>query len=467
MEGSWVAIVPFVVVIAAAVLTKQVLPGLTLGLIVGAYLVDPSILGGIQTTINYIVESLTDINNLKIIIFLYMFSGLVGIIKISGGIKGFVDLTSKKIDTKKEALLLTWVSTLGTFSAPSFRIVTVAPIMKALLSKIKMTKSELAFMIETSTQPVIVLIPIATAFVGYMVSVIEMGLENQGIEADSYSLFIQSIPFNFFAISMIIVGTLFALFRHRKSKQKGEEGGKPDEVKEEDENPAFSKDIPSKPWNLLIPVLLVIGLTLFLTWWSGYTKGFGFFQSFVEADVLQAMVVSLFITLIVTLAILLVQKFSLKKMIHEFIQGGNNLMAVILLLAVVWGLSSVTEDLGFSEFVTSNVGWIPAMFIAPVIFLLGAAISYFVGSSWGTWGILMPLGISVAHASGASLPLAIGAVFASGSFGSFASPLSDNGNTIAKILDLDVIQYSRFKLIPALISIGISTVLYGIVTFLL
>ncbi len=464
MEGSWLAIIPFIVVIVTAMTTKQVFPGLTLGLVVGAYIVEPSLIGGIEQATQYIVESLTDINNLKIIIFLYMFSGLVGIMKASGGIKGFVELTSKKINSKREALLLTWASTLGTFSAPSFRIVTVAPIMKALLQKINMTRKELAFMIETSTQPVIVLIPIATAFVGYMVSVIEMGLQNQGIEADPYSLFIRSIPFNFFAISMIVIGTLFVIFRHPKEINQDERD--PERIKDED-NTAVADELPAKPWNLIIPVSLVILFTLFLTWWDGNQQGYGVFQAFIEADVLQAMVVALFITLLITVFMQIIQKNSLKTTIHEFIEAGNNLMSVILLLAVVWALSSVTEDLGFSTFVTNNVDWVPSMFIPPVMFLIGAFVSYFIGSSWGTWGILMPLGISLAQAADASLPLVIGAVFASGSFGSIASPLSDNNNTIAGLLNINAMQYARYKLVPALIALTISAVLYGVMTYIL
>jgi Na+/H+ antiporter NhaC len=106
------------------------------------------------------------------------------------------------------------------------------------------------------------------------------------------------------------------------------------------------------------------------------------------------------------------------------------------------------------------------MFIAPLIFVFGAAVSYFIGSAWGTWGILMPLGISLATVSDVSLPLVIGAVFASGSFGAFASPLSDDTNTIAKILNLSVIEYAKYKLKPALIAAGITTGLYTLVTFI-
>jgi Na+/H+ antiporter NhaC len=113
------------------------------------------------------------------------------------------------------------------------------------------------------------------------------------------------------------------------------------------------------------------------------------------------------------------------------------------------------------------VDWIPTLIVPPVMFIIGSVISYFVGSEWGTWGILMPLGVSMGAASGAPLALVIGAVFASGAFGAFASPLSDNTNTIGKILDLTVIKYARFKLIPALIAAALAAVAYGGITLVL
>ncbi|HEU5138640.1 MAG TPA: Na+/H+ antiporter NhaC family protein [Bacillales bacterium] len=466
---EWLSIIPFLVVIPLAIWTKQVLPGLIVGLIVGSYLVEPSVIGGIQQTIAYIVQSLVTESNIKVLIFLYAFSGLVGMIKNAGGIRGFVEISSEKVQTKKEAIILTWLSTVGTFSAPNFRIVTVAPIMKALLDKIKMSKQELAFVIETTSAPLIALVPIATASVGYMVSLIETSLQHQGINEEAYPLFIRSIPFNFFSIVIILLGVYLSFF-HRSKKSATDAEGKEDVEKEEDWHnchPAVSKDLPARPWNLIIPLILVIGLTLFLTWWDGHSKGFGFFEAFINADVLTAMVIALIVTILVSAVIFMIQKNKLVDLIARFVEGGNELMSVILLLAVVWGLTASAQDLGFSEFVTSNVNWIPTMFVPPALFILGSIISYFVGSSWGTWGILMPLGVSLGVVSGAPLALVIGAVFASGAFGAFASPLSDNTNTIGKILDLTVIKYARFKLKPALIAAGISAVLYGAVTFVL
>lgn len=470
MEASWMSIIPFFVVIPIAIFTKEVLPGLIVGLVVGAYIISPTILGGIQTMLFYVVQALVDENNIKIIVFLYAFSGLVGMIKSVGGIKGFVEYAADKITTKKQALLLTYISTIGTFSAPTFRFVTIAPIMKALLKKVKMSTKELGFVIETTATPIIVLIPVATAFVGYMVSVIHISLENVESTIDPYSLFIQSIPFNFFAIAIIIVGIYLSFFH--SSHVGGPTEMDEDKAAEEEEDwhdchPAVSRDLPTKPWNLIIPIALVISLTLFLTWYDGNEQGYSFFQAFIKADVLQAMVVALLITVFISMAFYLLQRFPLSELITNFIAGGNELMSVIVLLSIVWGLASVTDDLGFSSFVTTYTDWIPNLFIAPLLFIFGAAVSYFIGSAWGTWGILMPLGVSLSLNADVSLPLIIGAVFASGSFGAFASPLSDDTNTIAKILDLEVMDYVRFKLKPALIAVAIAAVLYTGFSFVL
>ena len=465
MEVSWLSIVPFLVVIPIAIYTKEVLPGLIVGLIVGSYIISPTLLGGIQTMLVYVVQALVDENNIKIIVFLYSFSGLVGMIKTSGGIKGFVENAAKKITTKKQALFLTYISTIGTFSAPTFRFVTITPIMKALLKKVKMSTKELGFVIETTATPIIVLIPVATAFVGYMVSVIQISTQNDGITADPYSLFLQSIPFNFFAIVMIILGIYLSFFHPSHTDA-------PTEIHDEkatqwqDCHPAVASDLPSKPINLIVPIILVIGLTLYLTWWDGSQQGANFLEAFIVADVLQAMVVALLITVFISIILFLFQRFQLSDLISSFIAGGNDLMSVIVLLSVVWGLSSVTDDLGFSQFVTAHTNWIPDLFITPLLFIFGAVVSYFIGSAWGTWGILMPLGISLSLTTDVSLPLIIGAVFASGSFGAFASPLSDDTNTIAGILDIPIMEYAKFKLKPALIAAAISTLLYTGVSLL-
>jgi Na+/H+ antiporter NhaC len=491
MSGWW-SLLPFLIVIPLSIWTRQVLPGLFAALLVGSYLKDPSLLGGIKTMLTYLVNNLVQSSNIRIIIFLYVFGGLISIVEYTGGINGFVHLVSKKVKTKRSALLLTWFSTLVTFSDPDFRIVTIAPIMKALQKKLKLPAQELGFTIEVTSNPVVGLIPLATAFVGYMVSVIHMALSNVGIHQAAYAVYVKSIPFNFFSISIILVGIYYSFFKHAEKKIKKESTvlhkGKYNflqpnltmeaaaEVALPTKNSRYLREEkdhedeqgPNKPWNFIFPLSLVLILTLFLSWWDGHYSATSFLNAFIRADALGVMLESLFITLIVTLSFFLIQRFPIEKLFTHFVKGGNNLMSVILMLGLIWGVSAVSEDLGFSRFITSHVaGWIPHFFVAPILFLIGALISYFIGSSWGTWGLLMPLGVTLAHHAGANILLVIGAVFASGTFGAFASPLSDNSVTLCTILDLPIIEYSKTKLKPALIAAGITTLAFGITSFLM
>lgn len=219
MEGTWACLIPFILVIPISILTKQVQSGLFVGLLVGSYLLYPDILGGAEHVIKYLINNIVVTNNIRIIVFLYAFAGLVGIIKLTGGIKGFVHLISKKVKTKKSAMVLAWVSTLGTFSEPDFRIVTIAPIMKALSKRLGMSKKRIAYAIEFTANPAIALIPVATAFVGYMVSIIGQSLKTSGIHQSAYMVYVKSIPFNFFSIVIILVGVYYSFFKKEKENE--------------------------------------------------------------------------------------------------------------------------------------------------------------------------------------------------------------------------------------------------------
>ncbi|MRG86263.1 Na+/H+ antiporter NhaC family protein [Salinibacillus xinjiangensis] len=466
MSMEWLAILPFIVVIIFAIWTKQVIPSLFLGVLTAGYLSEPHWLNGLTETLRFVIESLTDPNNLKIIIFLYLFSAVVGIMRMSGGIKGFVETASKKVKGRKSAIFLTWISALGTFSAPSFRIVTIAPVMKAMRKKVNMKKEELGFIIETTASPLIVLIPVATAFVGYMTSVIELSLHQSDTEQDAYGLFLSSIPYNFFAFAMLATGVYFALFHNVKKSIKVQEDSNQEEEDWVDCHPAVAKDLPAKPLNLLLPLASVILSTFFFMYFLGLKSGSRGLEVFLEANVLDAMVLGLLFTA-VWLLVYLLRNHKLKTMMENFVDGGNEMMGVIVLLVLVWALSVGSEALNFADIVSSSLSWIPPSFVGGLLFIVGCALSYFIGSSWGTWGILMPVGVSLAQVSGMDLAYVIGAVFASGTFGAFASPLSDDTNTTAGILDLNPMQYAKFKLKPALIAAGIAGVLFFVVPFVL
>ncbi|MFG6115284.1 Na+/H+ antiporter NhaC family protein [Halobacillus sp. MO56] len=468
---GWLSVIPFIAVVIAAIWTKQVVPSLLFAVVVAGYLAEPDWLGGMTTSLGFIIQGLQDENNLKIIIFLYAFSSLIGLIKFAGGIKGFVRAATEKVNTKRGAFMLTWLSSLGTFSAPSFRIVTIAPVMKAMRKKLPMTKQELGFVIETTASPLVVLIPVATAFVGYMSSVIEMSLHQAGAKGDPYMLYLQSIPFNFFAFAMLIIGFYLSFFhRNKKSATCAEDGTNEtadDDDQWEDCHPAVAKDLPNRPWTLILPLFTVILLTFFLMYVLGLKKDKEGLQALINANVLDAMVLAVVLTVVFLMVYLKIVNQPLRQMMKTVINEGNEMMGVIVLLAMVWGLSKGSEELKFADTVSSSFEWIPPGYVAVVLFVVGCGLSYFIGSSWGTWGILMPVGLSIAVTAGSSLPIVIGAVFASGTFGAFASPLSDDTNTTAGILKLNPVKYAKFKLKPALIAAGVAAAIYFALSFII
>jgi Na+/H+ antiporter NhaC len=208
---------------------------------------------------------------------------------------------------------------------------------------------------------------------------------------------------------------------------------------------------------------------MFFFWYDGMEKGADtIFSAFSIADATLVMLLSLFVTIIVTTLFYLLRRQPLHELIFHFFDGGNQLMAPIGMLLLVWAVSLTAEDLGFSRYVSSTFGTLlPKEIVPATIFALGSLISYFIGTSWGTWGLFMPLGVTLAVATGASLPMTIGAVFASGTFGAFASPLGDTTITTASIMDLDLMEYAKYKLKISLLCGGLSLVSYVMVPLFL
>lgn len=462
MEGSWLSLLPFVFVIGAALFTKQIIPSLFGALLAAGYLLEPSPFRGLQNTIGYITDNLMDKNNLRTLLYLYTFGGLIRMIQAAGGIKGVVDVVSRRVQSRRTAILLTWGSTMATFSSPAFRIITIAPILKALRKRLRISAKKAGFVLEVTSNPVVALIPIATAFVGYMVSLIDTAARQTGQDVNGYRIFVASIPYNFYSIVLIVIGIYRSFLRKDQDELIKEEVPEELDVLTECQ-PAYGKDTPCKPWNFVLPILLVVALTLFLSWWDGRGQAQGFWEAFLFSDALGVMLTGLFSGLLFTVLLLYIQKIPVSRQVVQFLEGGGEMMVVMLMLALIWGITSASEDLGFSAYISGLArGRLPKAFIAPGIFFLGGAISYFIGSSWGTWGLLMPLAFTLGTETGTAMPLLVGAVFSGGIFGAFTSPLSDNTASLCTIMEMPLIEYSHTKLVPSLTAAALSLILFAL-----
>ncbi|MDF2857672.1 MAG: sodium:proton antiporter [Neobacillus sp.] len=465
MEYTWLSVLPFLIVISMSIWLKNILPGLVVGLIVGSWIVTSNPLTSTSQSITYIVTTLSDETNIKIIAFLYFFGGLVGMMNISGGIKGFSEWVGGKIKTERGLLGLIWLTLPFTFMMPMFRIMMIGPVVKSLAKKMNVSKKKVGLTMDISTESVIVLLPVATAFVGFMVSLVEGSTGDLNLAISPYQIFLLSILFNFYAIVMLIIGLIQTLWTKSSAKKVKGPQEKLEEEEHEFHRAGIKKElslVKAQPWNLIVPVILLLGLSLYLLWSDGTAKGAKtVFDAFSIADATFVMLLAVFITIILSFIFYIIRRQSLNEILYHFYDGGNQMMEAISLLILIWSLTLSAEELGFSAFISSTLGaFLPAYLTPATIFLLGSLVGYFIGSSWGTWGLFMPLGVSLAVSTGASIPLTVGAVFASGAFGALASPLGDTTITTASIMDLPIVEYARYKLKISVIGGVIAIVFY-------
>jgi len=385
---------------------------------------------------------------------------------ISGGIKGFSEWIGTRIKTERGLLGLIWLTLPFTFMMPMFRIMMIGPVVKSLIKKMNVPKQRVGLMMDISTESVIVLLPVATAFVGFMVSLVEGSIRKLQLNMSAYHVFLLSILFDFFAIVMLVIGILLTFWNPAKrnlSRQRDHE--LLDEEGNEFHRAGIQKElslVKAQPWHLIFPVFLLLGLSLFLLWKDGIDKGAKtVFEAFSMADATFVMLLAVFVTLVLSFVFYIIRRQPLHEILFHFYDGGNQMMEAISLLVLIWSLTLSAEDLGFSKFISSTLGSFLPAFLTPVtIFVLGSLIGYFIGSSWGTWGLFMPLGMSLAVSTEASIPLTVGAVFASGAFGALTSPLGDTTITTASILDMPLVDYARFKLKISVIGAAIAIGLY-------
>ncbi|WP_297418197.1 Na+/H+ antiporter NhaC family protein [Clostridium sp.] len=462
-----------IIVIILSMTTKKIISSLIVGILAGGILLaGGNIINGCIVAVEHLVNSVANEESTYIIMFLFLFGAFGEIMKLSGGIKGFSESANKYIKTEKGALGSVWIVSVFTFIDCCFHAISTGTVGKALIEKTKGSKEKLAVVVNVTSCLLIILIPFGTTYVGYIIGVINSALNKSNINESAYSLYIKSIPFNFYAIIMIImsIGIIFFNLRfdrvvdksvNTKEINEGDSHGH-----EAHEQCEFEEKVPPRPLNLIFPLGLLIITTFFFFWYTGQGKGIGFLGEIMNAEFEKSILLSGVVSVVITTIFYLFQKIPMGEIESHFLSGGNEMMPPIIVLILSWGLSSIIEDLGFVHFITNTIGpQVPAILIPVVIFLIGCAASYFMGSAWGTWALLMPMAIPLALTAEVSLPLAVGAVLAGGSLGDNASPLGETAILSSTIAEVPLMKHVKTILPYSIASIVISAILFIIFTF--
>lgn len=466
MTATWVSLLPPLLTIAIAIWSKRIMASLLAGLLVGGYLVTPQIAGGFETIVDAIVSTLTDKSNLQVLLFLYLFSGLMGLIRKSGGIQAFSVLAEKHVTSKKGVLFVLWALMPVTFIDCGFRVVGAGAITRTLAERHAIARERLAFMLNNSASPVVQLVPIATTFVGFNLAIITAGLNSAGVgdQYTAYSIWLRAIPLEFFSLAVIAI-TLISIFHTY------EQGSNPSDapmVHAAGGMKAMAMDaaepvIKPRIMNLIIPMLVLIAISIFFFWLLGFERSSNpsFVSAVMNTEPNRAMLVALAITLFMTTIFYALQSYSVKDMASDMISGGNEIMPTLAILTIAWSLAAVSQELGLNAFIQQHVSTsLPAWSVGVTIFIISATVTYFIGSSWGAASLIMPSAIILAVSAGASIPLCVAAVITGGTFGDVTSPVAGMTNMSSNIARADHAKYLRYAAPYNFPAAGIAVILY-------
>lgn len=430
-ETFW-SLVPPIVAIALALVTKEVYSSLFIGIVVGGLLYSGFSFEG---TINHvytdgIVAVLADPYNVGILIFLVILGIVVSLMNKSGASAAFGRWAQTKIKNRVGAQLATIALGVLIFIDDYFNCLTVGSVMRPVTDKFKISRAKLAYLIDSTAAPVCIIAPIsswAAAVSGFV-----PGEENNGI-----ALFIQCIPFNFYALLTIAFVILVAVFSadfgpmevHELNAHKGD-------LYTTSERPfANAQEAPQdedgKLIDMLLPVIiLIICCVIGMIWSGGFFAGTSFVESFSSSDASVGLAVGSFFGLVFMLLFYMARRvMSFRDFMDCVPRGFEVMIAPILILTFAWSLKAMTDSLGAATYVAGLIeGSAGALvnFLPMIIFLIGCGLAFATGTSWGTFGILIPIVVAAFQETDPQLMIiAMSACMAGAVCGDHCSPISD------------------------------------------
>ena len=427
------SLVPPVLAIALALLTKNIIVSLFVTVYVSATIVagfNP--LMGFTTMIHdYIFGALLDEVNVQGLIMMTIIGGFVALLTKSGGAYAFTNKVTKWVNSRTKCETGIWIGGLIVWFTDNGNSLMVGPIFEALAEKLRVSREKFAYILDWTTTPICALVPIIGWGV-YTQGLIDTELQNAAItNTNGFEIFTQCIPFNFYAILTLVMAGLMAITswdygpmlkaqnRAMKTGQTIREGGTP--MRGEAKGPEVDPD-KAKVSTMVIP-LVVLLVVIF-----AYLTKLGIWHTKVAGSDIRTAIASGFLSGLIVLIILCI-----KNKIYTFtecmkiVEGGwANMMFMCVVLTLAWSLSGVNGTMGTADYLVKiTQGFLNPGVLAFILYLMGAVMSFATGTSWGTMAILFPIGMPMAINLGVSLPVISAAIISGSVVGDHCSPISD------------------------------------------
>ncbi|WP_080875123.1 Na+/H+ antiporter NhaC family protein [Oceanobacillus timonensis] len=446
MEATYWSLLPAIVMLILVIVTRKVLISIGTGIVVGALLLnDFHIWGTIKEiwtvfyTIFY-VDGALEIGNILLILFLLFLGVLTAFLQASGGAKAFGDWMLRRVKTRTGAEIMTVITGLVIFIDDYFNSLAVGQIARPVTDRQKISRAKLAYYIDSSSAPVTVIAPISS-WGAYIIGLLGGLFVANGItDVQPMEAFIQMIPLNFYAIASIILVFIVAYFHfdigsmYTHEKRAKEDGGLLDPKRNQvsgDLSDVFDPHKEGKIFHLIVPIIVLFVVTVIAMVGTGIMETEGsasIIDAFANTNVNLSLIIGGIAAVLTSVIFHMQQSHPRSRLKQIFIEGFKTMIPAINILILAWMIGAIIGELETGSYLAGvvNNASVSSDFLPAILFLIAGLMALATGSSWGTFGIMLPIAVEIMANTDMTLLLpALAAVLAGAVFGDHCTPISD------------------------------------------
>ena len=426
IETGWLSILPPIIAIALALITKEVYSSLFIGIFSGmliySFAGNGTLVSAVATTFDMMSSKISD--NSYMIIFLALLWAVVMLVSKSGGSQAYGRWAGKRLSTKRSAAFATSLLGVLIFIDDGFNCLTVGTVMRPITDRLRISREKLAYIIDATAAPVCIIAPVSSWAVA---------VASEVSQTDGFHIFLSTIPYNLYAL-LTIVMVLVISFTGRDfgPMKKAEERMMAEGPENSSAGTVKPEDAPKgRVIDLVLPILvLIICAILGMAYVGGFFEGVSFSEA-IGCNPTAGLSLGAFAGLVTALLLYIPRKIMTpKEFIDCIVSGIGNIVPPMLILILSWSLGGVCRQLiGTGIFISGFVSEsnLPLSLLPFIIFVIAALMSFSMGTSWGTFGMLIPIVTMICAADGAGSLLipALGATLAGSVYGDHCSPISD------------------------------------------
>lgn len=453
MTSQWLSVLPPIVAIAVVLWKREVILALFLSIFTAELLQQTSLVSGVPlgglATLERIVAVLEDRDNARILVFSLMIGALLAYIRQSGGVTAMVNSVINRgiARNQRQTALLTSGVGVAVFVESNLSVLTAGILSRGLFDRFGMSRAKLAYFIDSTSAPICILI-LLNAWGAYILAL----LGTYELEKPAAQILWGTLPLNFYALVTLVI-VFFTAWSGRYFGPLATSAS----LKHEDS----AEDLPvdaTHPSFMFVPLfVMVAGMVGFMLWTGGGVMANGSGSKSVLYSVTLA-------SLVAYVMMLHSGGFTHVKLVKIGFEGMGELLPLVTIVLFSLALGASLKELGTGVFIAGLVGeYLPVFLIVPMMFIAGALISFSTGTSWGTFAILIPIGVPLIQALGLPPSLVLAAILGGGIFGDHCSPISDTTAVSSIASGCDLLEHVRTQLPYALLAGGITIVLYTIV----